>query len=88
MALKVALCCLLIINVITTSLLVWHICNVREEVETMRTTYKDILQEEVKQVNTCFDEWGKALASLDRTVELNVEILDVLRGVKHDEQTD
>ena len=46
----------------------------------MRTTYKDILQEEVNQVNVCFDEWGKTIASLDETVKMTWELLDLLKG--------
>lgn len=84
MVLKMAILCFLIIHVITTSVLIWHICNVREEVETMRTTYKDILQEEVNQVNVCFDEWGKTIATLDEIVKMTWELLDVLKGEQDD----
>lgn len=60
------------------------IAKIEADIEAMRHEYLDIIKQKVEQVNGCFDHWQETIDSLDRSVGLTNDLLEVLRNERHD----
>jgi len=77
MILKVALLIFMLLHVITFTILIHTIFEIREQVYTMRNEYKDMLKSEIKTTRVCFDKWGECVNALTEAVQL---LDDVMRS--------
>ena len=79
-AFKTAVIILVIITIVLEIIFLWCITRIKEDVDVMRHEYIYMMKEINEDSKYHLKEWGIALEKWQETVDLNNELLSLLKG--------